>query len=343
MKKIFAIGALVVALGAGMYIYNSSKNVDYDWVVKIDGASVSPQQYVTAQLQSYVEAQLISGEKDVLNCKISDLDGEEWINQNTLKLLKRYKCISDMAEERNLVFSSGAENYIDLFASDSWENVESMYTKNGLSEEYYKQYLKALQLEQMLFKSIYSKDSELNSEKGEVADYIDNNLCRMTYFTVPKSHPDGTPYNEEENNELRNIIKDTFDEIDDDENIEKISEEIKDISEDITVNSIETMYVSKSILNVDIENFKDISDALFGLDVGDNLYYEASDKFYICKRIDLCDTEVEYTCLKWHVMSILKDDEFEKYIQDACDEMEVELNEDALKRYSPSQIDIIVN
>lgn len=343
MKKVLSVAGLVTAVCVALFIVNNVNDKEYEWVVKIDGESFSPQQFVTAQLQSCVEAQIVIGEQNVSESQINGIDSEEWINQNTINLLKKYKYITDEVEKRNLRFTHSTKKYIESFAKERWADVETLYTQNGLTEEYYAQYLKALYREQLLFNALYSEGGEFAVNDEAVTEYLNNNLCRIALFCVPKYNSDNTFFTEEKLDELHEKVVNGVEDINSGKDISEVALELINFAGYDTENPINTTYISRSGINAGPDVMRTISNYLFEIDKNECMFYETDEFYYVCQRMKLSDTQVEYACLKQDALFIMKNDEYEELIENACENMVVEVNKAALKKYSPSQIKIIIH
>ena len=343
MKKVLSVAALVTAVCAALFLVNNVNNKEYDWVVRIDGESFSPQQFVTAQLQSCIEAQIVLGEKSVFESQINGMDGEDWINQNTINLLKKYKYITDEVEKRNLRFTHSTKKYIESFAQERWADVDTLYTQNGLTEEYYAQYLKALYREQLLFNALYSEGGEFSVNDESVAEYLNNNLCRIALFCVPKYNADRTSFTDEKLEELHEKVVSGVEDINSGKDISEVATELINFAGYDAENPIDVTYISRSGVNAGPDIVRKISSYLFEIEKNECFFYETDDFYYVCQRMKLCDTQVEYACLKQDALFLMKNDEYEELIENACENMVVEVNEEALKKYSPSQIKMIIH
>ncbi len=341
VKKVLSVIALVATVCAALFFTNNT-NKEYKWVVKINGESFSPQQFVTAQLQSCIEAQIFLGEKNVFESNINGMSGEDWINQNSIYLLKKYKYVTDEVKKRNLKFTHSTKKYIESFAKERWSDVESLYTQNGLTEEYYAQYLKSSYEEELLFNALYSEGGEFAVSDKDITEYLNSNLCRIALFCVPKYNEDKTPFT---NQKLENLHKNVIDgvkKINSGEDISTIASQLINFAGYDTKNPINITYISSSGINVGSDILKSVLGKLFEIETNECIFYETEDFYYVFQRMELCDTQVEYVCLKQDALFLMKNKEYEELIKDACDNMIVELNQGALKRYSPTQIKMII-
>ena len=102
---------------------------------------------------------------------------------------------------------------------------------------------------------------------------------------------------------------------------------------------VTTEYISKASVNL----LLDFMENFFVVPIGQCVSYELEDCYYICQKIELCDTQVEYMYLKQDVVNLIRDTEFEKMIADATEQMVVEYNPEAVKFYSPDKLKMNVD
>lgn len=321
---------------------------EYDWVIKIEDQPIAPQDFVVAQMHAYVEAQpLADNGADVLKSTIDGVDGNRWINSHTLEKLKRDYFIETEFEKRNLKFASQARDFIEMFGREGWENVQSIYTNNGLELQHYLDYLETLYMEQLVFNDIFINSSEAPVTDREIEDYLHNNLCRVSLFKVARVNDNGSPLEPQQITAVETVVTTAVDSINNGLPMaDAASVALTDAGKLLGSNEdfsngadfVSTAYISNSNINLVYDFMADF----FTVPQGQCVYYTLDDCYYICQRIPLCDTQVEYMYLKQDVVNILRDVEFEEMIAAACRDMTVEYNDEALKNYSPAKINMTI-
>lgn len=319
---------------------------EYDWVVKIENQPVDPHTYVAAQLQAYAEARpLAEDSTDLLHSTIDGEDSGHWINIHTIDKLKRNYFVNTEFEKRNLKFASQAEDFIKMFAEEGWDNVKHIYTNNGLEIDHYVYYLESLYKEQLLFNDIFINSSENPVTDREVEEYLGENLCRVSLFKVARINDDGTPVNDDQISQLEIIVNDAVKRINDGTAIADAASAAltragpvlgSDADFSNGADFVSTAYISSSNVNLVYDFMADF----FTLPVGSCVYYTLDDCYYICHKIPLSDTQVEYMYLKQDVINFIRDEEFEKMIADACAGYAVEYNSQAVDAYSTAKINM---
>ena len=101
---------------------------------------------------------------------------------------------------------------------------------------------------------------------------------------------------------------------------------------------IATEYITSS----NIALVFDFMENFFRLEEGSCVSYRLEDCYYICQKIRLCDTQVEYMYMKQDVVNFIRDAEFEEMIASACKEMTVEYNTEAMNVYTPKKLKMTI-
>ena len=342
LKKIVFPLVLILAL-------TGCAQKEFDWVVKIEDQSITPETYVSAQMQAYMEAQtLADNSSDVLGSIIDGMSASRWINENALENLKRKVFIDKEFEKLNLKFADGADKFIKMFGEEGWENVSRIYANNGLDIDYYIEHLKSLYKEQLVFNAIFLSDGENAVSDREIEEYLDDNLCRVSIFTVSKNNYDGTSPEEDTKTALFDIVADAVDRINDGRSINIVAADCLSQAGTLLGDPVDYSNTSDIVTTALFSNsgprmVYDFMQDFFRQPQGKCLLYELEDAYYICQKIPLCDTQVEYMYMKQEVATHLRDLEFEQMVQNACAEMTVELNSEAVNTYTPAKIDMTVD
>lgn len=347
LKKGIAFSAFAV-LCCSLFI-SCAAGQDYKWVVKIDGREIPPNMFVTAQMQSYIEAQMIvigEGGRNVMESEINGVPAEQWINEKSIQHLKNFCFIEKEFDKRGLVISDEAEDFLNTFGKSGWENISRIYEENNIPMEYYLQYLDHLCKEQMVFNDIYMDGGEKEVSEEEINKYLCQRLCRVSVFTLSKTDSEGRPLPEDDLQRLKRHVEDTVDAINKGLDIQTAVRQSRRRLAEISgaeydqqrESSVKTFYLNSN----NIDAVPVFTNELFCQKEGRCIYYETDENFYICQKVDFESDNEEYFQLKQSVVNKIKADEFQKFIRDSCDAMQVEINQKALEYYSPSKIKITI-
>ena len=315
-------------------VLSGCATTEYDWVVKIDEKSIQPDEFVAAQMHAYIEAQTIADE---------DRDVSQWINDHAVEKLKRDIFIETEFNKRNIAFGQQADEFIHIFGEEGWENVARLYENNKLDKELYFSYLTSLYKEQLVFNAIYLYDEQNKVTDKEIEEYLNENLSRLSFFRIARVNDDGTPIDEQQEQQLDSIVAAAVDSINNGENIAEVaarsltqSAQLLGSKADFSDGEafVTTEYISKASVNL----LLDFMENFFIVPIGQCVSYELEDCYYICQKIELCDTQVEYMYLKQDVVNLIRDAEFEKMINDATQQMAVEYHPEAVRFYSPEKL-----
>ena len=315
-------------------VLSGCATTEYDWVIKIDEKSIQPDEFVAAQMHAHIEAQTIADE---------NRDMSQWINDHAVQKLKRDIFIESEFNKRNIAFGQQADEFIHIFGEEGWENVARLYENNKLDKELYFNYLTSLYKEQLVFNAIYLYDEQNKVNDKEIEEYLNENLSRLSFFRIARVNDDGTPIDEQQEQQLDSIVAAAVDSINNGENIAEVaarsltqSAQLLGSKADFSDGEafVTTEYISKASVNL----LLDFMENFFIVPIGQCVSYELEDCYYICQKIELYDTQVEYMYLKQDVVNLIRDAEFEKMINDATQQMAVEYHPEAVRFYSPEKL-----
>ncbi|MBR5873344.1 MAG: hypothetical protein IKY90_01265 [Oscillospiraceae bacterium] len=326
-KKLLLPLLMIIAL-------SGCATTEYDWVIKIDEKSIQPDEFVAAQMYAYIESQTIADE---------DRDVSQWINDHAVEKLKRDIFIESEFNKRNLAFGQQADEFIRIFGEEGWENVARLYENNKLDKEQYFNYLTSLYKEQLVFNAIYLYDEQNKVNDKEIEEYLNENLSRLSFFRIARVNDDGTPIDEQQEQQLDSIVAAAVDSINNGENIAEVAthsltQSAQLLGSEADFSDGEAFVTTEYISKASVDLLLDFMENFFIVPIGQCVSYELEDCYYICQKIELCDTQVEYMYLKQDVVNLIRDAEFEKMITDVTQQMAVEYHPEAVRFYSPERL-----
>ena len=284
-------------------------NGNFDWVVKIDGREISPSEYIIAQMQAYVETKADESDDD---------ENDELISQRTIENLKRYIFVEREFENRNLALSEDELQAVETFSQQDWDNISRFYM------------------------------GDKSEETGEQVDnYLQKNLSRVSVFKVAKVNDNGSRISTDVYTQLQSFVADGVSRLNRGEDVNTVASDCLTKSgrllgsrEDYSDGGsfVSTGFVSRSNVGLDSRLVKRI----FRRDKGTAGFCESDDCFYIFKKLSLNDTDEEYESLYRQVLSLIKDEDFDRYVDKVCADYTIELNRDAVRYYDRSKITIDV-
>jgi len=335
-RLLSAAAAMIIATGC-------AQTDSYEWVMKVNDENVPEEIFVMSEIMAYMEAQTMSDSDDVLTETIEDKTGEQWISDEAVYNVKEYYFINEEFNERGLEISEEDETYLSALADEQWGIVGEYYNNNGVSSEYYKEYLTHLYKEQLIFNDIYLTEEMITQSADEISRYLASNLSRVEAFAVSATNADGTALTDTEYETLLTIAQTARTSID--EGIptrEAVDTVIRECSEQLGFTRAVPDgegYVSEFFMNISSasydENFKTF---VFSLAENESGIYETDGYVFIVHKLPVAQTDEDYQRLVKQVMYMLKNQEFMRYIRDEISRYEVVLNDQALSFYAPSKI-----
>lgn len=158
------------------------------------------------EARSTVEAQLTEDGKtpDEINYweqKIENTDYVKWVEQKTIKNLKKLAAVITLCEEAGVTLDEETISLADTYSDYLWESngYSELMEKNGVSKETFKQYMRDGYLADAYFEHLYGKDGEKEITAEAVnKEFTDN------YILVNKLEVSFSGLNDDEKTEKKN-------------------------------------------------------------------------------------------------------------------------------------------
>ncbi|MEG2191856.1 MAG: hypothetical protein RRX95_01065 [Oscillospiraceae bacterium] len=324
---------------------------EYAWVVKIDDRQIPPGIYLVAQMCAYIEAEMSLDEKDegittdITGATIEGVSGEEWINNKTVENLKEYCYIDKEFANRGMEISEKEEEYIASVGASVWDTVGGAYGESGVEKQYYFDYLHYLYKNQRVFNDIYSLGGEKEVPSKVVKDYLKENLSRIQGFQIAKVNDDGTPPNENQLQELKTMAQEAVSEVSGGMDMAAAAGKYMSKAGALLGSTADfsngekfmlDSYLNKANGNVE-EEFAKLVDSL---KENECTVYDTNEYYLVFQKVPTYSSQGEYDSLRQTVVNLLKTDEFNAFVREQCRDMTVQVDERAVKHYSPSKMKI---
>lgn len=345
MAKRIVIPLFVLVLACVVFTACSGK--EFDWVVKIDGQSISPQLYLTAQMKSYIEAELRCEDvgTNIADCSIDGINAQDWIQTRTFEVLKAFVYVEKELERCNLQISEEEQAYLQSEAQLNWQNVGSVYEGNGIDLPTYTQYLTFLYKNQLLFNHIYGPGGEKEVLEKYLKQYIQENIRRIEGFQLVKLKDDGTSLSQQELEELKSMAALACEELNKGNGLETVAQTYMQKATQIQESNIVFENISDFLVNAyltkDQAGFdQEFVNQVFSLKENESAWLDAGQYYLVYQVMPSYNTQEEYLQLKQTVMNILKSEEFDQYILQQSQGLQLEVNQRALAYYNCNKIKI---
>lgn len=338
LKKITA-GLLAAATLVSFAGCNGS---DTSWTYKLGDYTVTSGMYVGLSLTAYQEAQALEGfdaSKTPFDQQLEGEDGLKWVTDEAESLARNYLAIEQKFDEMGLTVEEESQNAIDANAEAYYNYLDQIYgyADKGFGLESYKK----LQLNQYksssIFNKTYGKGGTEEVSDEELKDVFYSDYAKVFYIPVKttETSEDGTQSNR--------------DQADIDADIEMLSERLEAgddfqaILDDYFAGeeSIPTASQYYAIVKKDdAQTPQAILDFAFDSEIGEVGTSIDSTASFVLKKMDITESEEDFTNNRDMILSSLKSEEFNAKIDEWGNAIEPEKNEKALSKHSPKNIKI---
>lgn len=366
-KKVaaFLLAAVMIALSAGCTPVSLSK----EWSYRYGDNELSIGVYIYSLYQAYNQAQSYaqkneeySSDKSFMDLEITDDDGKTeiaktWILNEADKITRRILAADSELAKYNITVDtatldeakSNAQNIWDIgsYASYGYFNPMSAELEPyGISfDSFYISSYAAMAKESALYEGIYGKGGAKEVSDDEIKDYFNENYTDYSFFSVnlytTDTNDDGNSTNTALSDDEKKKIEDELEGYVDDiksgktfDNVLKTYMEANEITSDPSQSGTEDL--ENSSIGDEIKGkLKEMKEGTADtLQVGDGdtavlyLIYKGS-------ASKIADEYLSKDTNRSDVLSYIKRDEFNDYIEEVAKNLKIEKNESQINRYSP--------
>ena len=370
--------AVAAALAAGMIMTAAAGCADTSWSYKDDkntlaigtyiyymtGAYSYAQQTAQADVEVTTDAEGVTQPTeavDVMSAKIKDQDDKEvtgkdymlkTAEQSSKTLLYTFKKF----DELGLKLTETQQTQIDSLASQGWIYSGSSYEKLGVSESSYKlAYAEFSTKYEAVFKALYSKGGEKEVSDEELKkyytteyvdySYIPINLYKTVEATDDTSSTTTEALSEDEIKKIQSTFdgyanqlnkgEKTFDEID------KAFMEYQSLDASTAVSNQEILDNSSAPADIvtAIKELKNNNAKVITVGEGNTAV------MYLVYRGDITSktSNLDDENTRYSVLTNMKKDEYNDYMDEQANKLDVQVNEAALNQYTPEEIEKKLN
>lgn len=366
-KKVaaFLLAAVMIVISAGCTPISFTK----EWSYKSGDQELPIGVYIYSLYQAYTQAQSYaeknedySSDKSFMDLTITDDDGNEkvakdWILDEADKITKRLLALDSEIKKNNITLDQATMDQAQSTAENIWNvgpyasygyfsPMSANLEPYGISfDSFYISSYEAAAKESCLFEGIYGKGGTKEVSDSEIKDYFTENYTNYSFFPVSlytsETDDEGNTTNaalsadekkkieDELNGYVKNIASgESYADV-----VEKYME-ANDVETDPSQTGTEIL--DNSSIGDDIKNklaeMKDGTAETLHVGKGDTAVLYFIYKGDINKE---ADSYIAETTNRANVLTAMKQDEFNDYLEEAANALEVEKNQSQLDRYSP--------
>ncbi|MBC8559735.1 hypothetical protein [Fumia xinanensis] len=315
---------------------------DTTWTYKLGDYTVTSGMYVGLSLTAYQEAQALEGfdaSKTPFDQELEGEDGLKWVTDEAESLAKRYLAVEQKFDEMGLTVDEESQKAMDANAEAYYEYLDKIYgyADKGFGLESYKK----LQLNQYksnsIFNMTYGEGGSEEVKDDELKDIFYSDYAKVFYIPVNITETD-------EKGEQKNR-----DQADIDADIEMLTKRLENGDDfqailDDYFSGEETKPTASQFMAIvqkgDLQTPQSILDFAFDSKIGEVGKSIDSTGSFVLKKMDITESEEDFTNNRSNLLSTLKSEEFNAKIDEWSNAIEPEKNEKALSKHSPKNIKI---
>lgn len=342
-KKIFSnviCGSVILAMLASC--------ANQTWSVKSDDQTLSAGSYIYYLSKAYSKAysKVSDPSDDILKQSIGGLNSSEWMKNEALKSCKNWLAIDKRMKEMGITLTDEEISKAESSTKSLWGQYGKVYEGFGISKDSFHQAESlGTAKENKLFNAIYGKDgtqavSDTDIQKYYEEFYVSYNYFKKQYKEVTSSGIETVVGNQDaDSSESTVTTQKQFD---------KYAESIKagnpfddvleqymaseGITDDPTVNNVEN--IDKNTLLP-----SDVKSCIKGTNENVASVVKSSDGYFyfIYKNsIKASVNELSSSAQRSAVLAEMKEDEFNKTLEDLINTMNIKVNNSIISKYQPS-------
>ncbi len=375
MKMTKRIVAVLICIVLALTAVSCGENSN--WIAKKDGENVPAGIYIYYLISARGEAEgKLEEGQELFETKIEDKDAATWISDRALQLTKEYLIVEQLFEENKLTLPEGEEEYINYYAQYLWSYYGEVYTKNGISINSMISVMLNDSKSTEVFKNLYGKDGEREIPQADIDNYLLENVARLKVITFDITDENGEEISEEELKKVNETANGYFERLKNGEDIVALADEYdeslkEETSSDTTSSEATSSEVTsseatsseltssettssettssdeeekvdtrhQSILLKNNTSLKtENTEKIFALKEGEYTMVTDKSQIIIAQRFNILEDKDASEAYASTARQDLKGDEYKEYITSLTTQMQLEVNNEAVKRYSPKNL-----
>jgi|GEM_PF-1684303 len=318
----------------------------------------------------------VSSAEDYFEYELEGKDSVTWIKDKTKELCTEYAAVVTFFKEYDLSVTDDEMEYIDSYVDYYWDNgYDEYYEANGISKDTYREYLKFHTMRNVLFTYYYSKPDEKTGKGGIkevpmselleklVEDYIlvetltiskettDENQSTVSKTDVEisndKAKLEGYASRINRGSATFNDCKKEYDKetgvSEEDttttEDSHEHEDELKSINpETATLYSVNDTDSNGQVNAVEYEKYSELKEEN-NIEFGKATVIDDGNELLLIIFYDLSKDEYYADQCRATILKSLKEDDFEKVIEDKIATLTISANDSLVKYYSPKKLD----
>lgn len=366
--------AAALVLSAAMATSLAACGSDTSWAASYAETTMPAGVYILNQIDGYYDAQdalkeagiawetSMTGDelkKFVLKNEVEGRPAADYISERAAQYTRSYFAVNKLAAERGIALSAEDEAGLQNSLEQLWLYSGTFYTQNGISKDSVLLMTRNYLTQTRLFESIYGEGGEQSPSEEEYKNYYLENRVRVRYLPLTFS----SSLSEEEKTALEEKANGYFERAQKGESLTVLIEEYQNELYEEALKAAEEASSSSSESSSPAEEAepaerititegeydliltrdssapsKTLTDEMFGAAEGEVKLVRDEQAIYIAMRVDPMFSQEDYESLKPSLLQEMKEEEFEQWLAEQGNTLEIVYNEAALKRFTPSKL-----
>lgn len=291
-------------------------------------------QYATYYVKDYTKSPLnqdiTTGEGDE---KVT-MKGAAWIKQQALDVITNAITVYEECARLGIKLTEAEKDIILDDAATTWENNSDAYKVIGVGQQSLEYMYTYNKLHEKLFDALYGEKGTKPVKEEDLKKHVVEKYDSVHYFAVSLKDASNKKLSKEEQNKIEDELEALAEKLNGGEKFDKIVAEYNEKHSDKKVTSNNRIGVMKDQFATDL--FKKLEKC----DPGSAIVVEYSDQMYLLFRDKIENAVDDY--LKENSDAIrheLKDEEYSEYLEKTEKDLKIEINDEAVKKYSPKWIE----
>lgn len=358
-----------VAVTSAMVLSLASCGQNTKWGAKIDDTELRAGIYIYYQSDAFSRAHdyMIDSDTDVMAITIEGKPTEDWVYEQTVLSMREYGAIENKFNELGLSFENNEEDIAKANVEQWWEYIGDYYESIGVSKESYLDIVINGEKKAAIFDYYYGEGGEMEVSEDDIKAYLNENFARIKYIEMPLKDGEGNLLKSEGKAEIKAMAEEYIERMKNGEAFEDISAEYDDYCkglaeaatatedaentenaepvDDLTAtektDEVDELVLLGKVSSADYPvPSASVHEKVVGnaLNVGEYLFIEENEVYYIVYKMDLFADEEYYDNQKTTVLNKLKGEEFDAAITSWTANQNVVINDAAVKRYKVSKL-----
>ena len=347
MKIIKKISAVLLTAAMCLSLASCS---DTSYSAKSEGEAIPAGVYILAQYNALSEAMSTEGYdstlKDVWDNKLDGKSLQTWVNDRAAEMLRQYAEVEKEFKAEGLELDEDTLKSVESQVESYWSAGEELYENIGISKDSYLLYMTNTQKYYELFNAYYGTGGkEEISDEALEAHYKDN-YAQFKMISFSKTDSSGQDLDADALAALKKEADEYLAKAKDGEDFDALiaqrkketsagtesSDEEEEESETNNMMMVKkdeaSLYVSSKLSTAIFEDAK----------IGEPILLSDDNAYYVVLRYNVTDDAETYQQIRQSVLYDLKGDDYDSVLEKNAENLDFEMNEAAVKKFSPKKI-----